>query len=126
MESLRGKEAKENFIKDYSDIKVLAYAVLLEGCKKKNQCVGELTNKYYRFSAICKKTRKRETFFLGYNCGKQLMEMLGIPPIKIFNPFVQIYNQVNETGYKISHTGEINIEFTLLGKELFNLIKYCL
>ena len=100
----------------------MAYAVLLEGCKKKNQCGGELTNKYYRFSAICKKTGERETFFLGYHCGKQLMEMLGIPPIKLFNPFAQIYNQANEAGYEIRHTGKISIEFTPLGKELFDLI----
>lgn len=64
MESLRGQKAKENFIKEHSNIRVLAFVVLLNGDTRKNQCGGELTHKYYHFSAVCNKTGKEEIFFL--------------------------------------------------------------
>ncbi|WP_455949075.1 hypothetical protein [Helicobacter pullorum] len=64
MQSLRGAKAKEKFVQDYMNIKVLAYRVLLNGDMRKNQCGGELTDRYYHFTAIHKNTRKKEIFFL--------------------------------------------------------------
>ncbi len=45
MQSLRGVKAKEKFVQDYMNIKVLAYRVLLNGDMRKNQCGGKLTNR---------------------------------------------------------------------------------
>ncbi|MCX2683706.1 hypothetical protein OQH60_07515 [Campylobacter sp. MIT 21-1685] len=122
MKSLRGKEAKEKFIKEYENIKVLAYAVLLNGCTKINQCGGELTDKYYQFSAIHKDTKKKEIFYLGYDCGEQLMQILSIPKdsIKLFNPFSQVVDELN---IKSNNTNtNKQVQPTKLANELFEII----
>lgn len=121
MRSLRGKEAKEKFVRDYTDVQVFAYVVLPKGCKRKSQCGGKLTDRCYHFSAVCKKTQKQEQFFLGYDCGKQLMKMLNIPAVKLFNPFVQTHKNAKTKG-ATHHANNIKEEFTPLGKELFDLI----
>lgn len=125
MQSLRGKEAKDRFFKDYTDIKVLDYAVVLNGNSKKNQCGGKLTDKYYRFSAICKKTNKKEYFFLGYDCGKQIISRLNITySIRLFNPLLS----TNQQQYNKNTTNDANKEanstpeMTPLEYELFCLI----
>lgn len=123
MQSLRGAKAKEKFMRDYMNIKVLAYRVLLNGDMRKNQCGGKLTDRYYHFTAIHKNTLKKENFFLGYDCARQLMKMLDIPidSIKLFNPFKQEYSEreISSGSYTSCNN---RIYFTALGRELFDLI----
>lgn len=38
MQSLRGKSAKQKFIREYKDVRVLTYAALLNGNEKPSQC----------------------------------------------------------------------------------------
>lgn len=122
MQSLRGAKAKEKFMRDYMNIKVLAYRVLLNGDMRKNQCGGELTDRYYHFTAIHKNTLKKENFFLGYDCARQLMKMLDIPidSIKLFNPFKQEYAQTTRDDIRANHHNHRN-NFTTLGHQIFDL-----
>ncbi|WP_395001731.1 hypothetical protein [uncultured Helicobacter sp.] len=121
MQNLRGKKAKTTFVQNYENIKVLAYRVLLNGDTRKNQCGGKLTDKYYHFSATCKKTLKTEYFFLGYDCAHQLMQMLHIPinSIKLFNPFRQECSSAKPSNH--SDANDNHMHFTALGIELFEL-----
>lgn len=121
MQSLRGEKAKRDFIQNYDNVRVLAYRVLLNGNTRKNQCGGELRDKYYHFIATCKKTSKEEEFFLGYDCAHQVMQMLNISidSIKLFNPFSEESNNARLSNH--SSTNSNNINFTALGKELFCL-----
>ena len=123
MQSLRGAKAKEKFMRDYMNIKVLAYRVLLNGDMRKNQCGGELTDRYYHFTATHKSTRKKENFFLGYDCARQLMKMLDIPidSIKLFNPFKQEYSEREISSGSCTSCNN-RVYFTALGRELFDLI----
>ncbi|MCI5968720.1 hypothetical protein [Helicobacter sp.] len=126
MQSLRGESAKQKFIKEYRDVKVLVYAVLLNGDKKPNQCGGELTDKYYQFSAIHKNTGRKEIFYLGYDCGQQLLKLLNIPvdSIKLFNPFKQtIDDGLSVANDKSSSMPkDRQIQPTTLANELFEII----
>ena len=124
MQSLRGVKAKEKFIRDYTDIKVLTYRVLLNGDMRKNQCGGELTDKYYHFIATHKYTLKKEEFFLGYDCAHQLMAMLHIPidSIKLFNPFKQESSKSVNNGQANFCDYSHEKKFTTLGNQLFDLI----
>lgn len=86
---LRGREAKEKFVKEYKDVKVLTYAVVLNGYTKINLCGRKLTDKYYQFSVIHRNAGRKEVFCLGYDCGEKLMQMLSIPKnsMRFFNLF---------------------------------------
>ncbi|EDP6853711.1 hypothetical protein MX179_000196 [Campylobacter upsaliensis] len=59
MKSLRGKSAKQKFIREYKDVRVLTYAALLNDNEKPSQCGGKLVDKYYQFSAIHKVTGQK-------------------------------------------------------------------
>lgn len=122
MRSLRGDEAKERFIKEYSNIKVLFYSVLLNNQTKENQCGGELKDRYYEFSAINNKTRQTEIFYLGYDCGEQLMKKLNLKAPKLFNPLQETIG--NKTFNKNTHSNanDEKTHFTPLGKELLDII----
>lgn len=69
MQSLRGKSAKQKFIKEYRDVKVLIYTVLLNDDKKPNQCGGELVDEYYQFSVIHKMQDGKKYFILAILVG---------------------------------------------------------
>ncbi|WP_407379527.1 hypothetical protein [Helicobacter sp.] len=126
MQSLRGESAKQKFIKEYRDVKVLIYTVLLNDDKKPNQCGGELVDKYYQFSAIHKNTGRKEIFYLGYSCGKQLLKILNIPvdSIKLFNPFKQTINDdLSVVNDNISGMPkDKQVQSTALANELFEII----
>lgn len=126
MQSLRGKFAKQKFIKEYIDVKVLVYTILLNGYKRFNQCGGELVDKYYQFSAVHKDTGQKEIFYLGYDCGQQLLKLLNIPidSIKLFNPFKQTINDglsaISDKGSNIPKDRQS--QQTTLANELFDII----
>lgn len=125
MYSLRGIEAKKKFIKEYEKITPLFYTVVLSGKTIKNQCGGILTDRYYQFSAINKSNDIKEIFYVGYDCGEQLLNMLNIDvsSIKLFNPLKQDNYNANTNlskGNGISCDTEDN-EDSKLRQELYTL-----
>lgn len=91
--SLRGVEAKEKLVQNYN-VTPLVYVRLLEGQTRENKCGGSLTLHYYLFEAENKGTGYKETFYVGDDCGKQLLDLLKIPHdrIRLFDPIAQERN----------------------------------
>lgn len=125
MYSLRGIEAKKRFIKEYEKIIPLVYEVVLSDETVKNQCGGILTDRYYQFSATNKSNGIEEIFYVGYDCGEQLLNMLNIDvsSIKLFNPLKQdnYYTNTNHSkGNGALYDTEDN-ETSRLRQELYEL-----
>lgn len=122
MKSLRGKSAKQKFIREYKDVRVLTYAALLNDNEKPSQCGGKLVDKHYQFSAIHKVTGQKVIFYLGCHCGEELMQMLSIPidSIRFFNPFKTGLNAITNNTSNTSKDRQI--QPTRLANELFEII----
>lgn len=121
-QSCRGKEAKEALLAKY-DIRPISYIKLLDG-QKKDGCCGEITDRYYAFEFKDKETNKIGGFFVGYVCGHEFLEMLGIDKKKypLFNPLKNLTSK-NEDGTGGDDTPESEkAEWDPLNKEVCNAI----
>lgn len=117
-QSCRGKEAKEALLNKY-DIRPISYVKLLDG-QKKDGCCGEIKDRYYAFEFKDKHSHKAGSFFVGYVCGHEFLDLLNIDKKKypLFNP---LQSQAKKEGTPIfaglqSHKGDP------LNKEIYNAI----
>ena len=91
----KGIQAKKQLVDKYN-IKPIAYIRLLNG-QSKQGCCGKITDRYYVFEYESRDNNETGSFFTGYSCGEQFLELLGINKdrFKLFNPFYQIPNNAN-------------------------------
>lgn len=83
---------KQDLVKRY-DIKPIAYVRLLPGQTKNNCCGGHLSDVYYSFEYIHKvNSTDKGSFNVGYDCGKQIFDLLKIDPHKyrLFDPLAHL------------------------------------
>ncbi len=133
-QSCRGKEAKEALLAKY-DIRPISYVKLLDG-QKKDGCCGEITDRYYafEFKDKDKNSNKIGGFFVGYVCGHEFLELLGIDKKKypLFNPLKNLTSK-DEDGTGGDDTPAVpeiesdtpeseKTEWDPLNKEVYNAI----
>lgn len=127
-QSCRGDAAKKALLEKY-EIKPISFVKLLDG-QKKDGCCGEITDRYYAFEFRDKATNQVGGFFVGYSCGEEFLELLGIDKKRypIFNPLKALVEKKDGTGKDdlpdvpvIEKNGN-KIEWDPLNKEVYNAI----
>lgn len=82
--SCRGKEKKQALINQY-ELKPIAHLALLNN-QRKQGCCGKVTDRYYAFKATNRSTNEVKSFYVGYDCAEQLLELIGHEKLSLFNP----------------------------------------
>lgn len=67
----------------------IAYLKLIAG-QKKIGCCGELKDRFAIFNYTHKETRERGVFFVGYDCAKQIIDLLNIKKIEASQPLIEL------------------------------------
>lgn len=114
----RGKSAKEEIVSEYN-LKPVVYIRLLNG-QNIEGCCGPITDKYYLFEADHKDTKALESFCVGYDCGNQFLQLIGHPPLQLFNPFQT--EPAGDNGGGAGGNGNQQPTMAPLNKELKNAI----
>lgn len=83
----RGDQSKQKIINEYN-ITPISFVELLNGQNKKCCCNDTLTNSYYTFSAIHKKTKKEYSFFAGESCAKKILSLSNLKPLSLFSVLI--------------------------------------
>lgn len=89
--SCRGKEKKQALINQY-ELKPIAHLTLLNN-QEKQGCCGKVTNRYYAFNARNRSTDKVESFYVGYHCAEQLLNLIGHEKLRLFNPLQSLQSK---------------------------------
>ncbi len=89
IESCIGQKKKQEICSKYY-VRPIAFTKLLNG-QTKNGCCGLLTDRYYTFGYTDPSAEERlwDYFFVGHHCASDLLSILGLPPLPLFNPLSQ-------------------------------------
>ena len=122
IKNCKGDEAKKQIVEEY-DIYPISFVKLLEG-QKREGCCGTLKDVYYTFSAINKKTKEEESFFVGKSCAEQFLELLKLKKLPLFNPLTDINNKSKSAtnNDKKNDTKEEIDKVLPINRELLNAI----
>lgn len=89
--SCRGREKKQALINQY-ELKPIAHLTLLNN-QEKQGCCGKVTNRYYAFKARNRSTDEVESFYVGYDCAEQLLDLIGHEKLRLFNPLQSLQSK---------------------------------
>lgn len=78
---------KNQIVRDYV-IRPIEHIQLLPGQTIYSCCRKELTDVYYQFSAEHRITKALSNFFVGGNCAKQFLKLIGHNTLPLFNPLI--------------------------------------
>ena len=115
----RGNKIKQKLVDDY-DIVPLSFLKLLPN-QEKQGCCGVLKDKYYVFEYQNKQNiHEKGSFFVGYDCGEQFLDLLNIDKskYKLFNPLSSIQSSLGSGNSESSST----IQRDELNQEVYNAI----
>ena len=116
-------EAKKQIVEEY-DIYPISFVKLLDGQKREGCCGSTLKDVYYTFSAINKKTKEEESFFVGKSCAEQFLELLKLKKLPLFNPLTDINDKSKSAtnNDKKDNTKEKIDKVLPINRELLNAI----
>ncbi len=115
----RGNETKQKLVDDY-DIVPLSFLKLLPN-QEKQGCCGVLKDKYYVFEYQNKQNiHEKGSFFVGYDCGEQFLNLLNIDKskYKLFNPLSSMQSSLSLRSDRSSATTQRDE----LNQEVYNAI----
>ncbi len=124
IDSLRGDTAKQNLIRNYSVTPIVYVRLLSTQGERRNSCGGTLTHHYYQFEAVRNGSNEKETFYVGDDCGRQILNLLNIPHshVRLFDPIdANIAGGGNHGGGNNVNAGH-HVAMHPLARELFEAI----
>lgn len=95
--TIRGPKLREQIVQRYH-LRPLCHTAILPG-RYKQGLTGVLVDRYYSFEYTNREDKKdNAVFFCGYSCGEHLMDLLGRPHLKLFNPLTRLPSLSDSSG----------------------------
>lgn len=116
----RGEDRRKEIVKEYN-IEIITHTYLLNGRTKESDAGDIITNEYYEFLCTSKLNSKQKIIVCGKHVGKSLIELAELKPIKIFNPLVNINENMNGGNGHNGGNGN-NEKWNETSLELYNAI----
>lgn len=91
-------EKKLNVVQNYY-LNPIAYLKLIEG-QKKIGCCGELKDRFVIFDYTHKSSKERGVFFVGYDCAKQIIDLVNQKKAELSKPLIELPPLFDPSGKK--------------------------
>ena len=116
----RGEDRRKEIVEEYY-IEIITHTCLLNGRTKESDAGDIITNEYYEFLCTSKVNSNQKIIVCGKHAAKSLIELAQLTPIKIFNPLVNVNENINGgSGY--NGVNEKKEKWNAISLELYNAI----